>query len=79
MVDEEPAGGKGPGGGSDFSYLDIGWKMLGAVGAGLFGGWLVRRWVQADWPLAVGGVLGIAVGMYELILTATRMDRRPKG
>jgi hypothetical protein len=73
MLDEGPAGGK------DFSYLDIGWRMLGAVATGLLGGWLVKRWIHADWPLVVGGVVGIAVGMYELILLASRTEKRPKG
>ncbi len=79
MVDEGPAGGESPKGGTDFTYLDVGWRMLGAVGTGLLGGWLVKRWIHADWPLAVGGAVGIAIGMYDLILMASKMAKRPKG
>jgi uncharacterized membrane protein YfcA len=79
MVDGGPAGGKTSVRSNDLSYLDIGWRMLGAVAAGVLGGWLVKRWIHAEWPLAVGGVVGIAIGMYELILLASRMAKRPKG
>jgi hypothetical protein len=72
MAGEGPASGKRPE--SDFNYLDIGGRMLGAVAAGLFGGWLAKRWIHADWPLAVGGMVGIAIGMYEMILFALKTN-----
>ncbi len=73
------AGGRGPG--SDFSYLDVGWAMLGSVGGGLLGGWLLDRWLHTQpWLMVIGGMVGIGLGMYEMILMATRGQKRgPKG
>ncbi|MHB1845716.1 MAG: hypothetical protein ACYCWW_12890 [Deltaproteobacteria bacterium] len=61
---------------NELRYLDVGWKMLGSVTAGVLGGWLVRRWIHADWPLAVGGMLGVALALYELIWMASNLEKK---
>ena len=84
MVDEPGRGSSGDGDrppATDFSYLDAGWTMLGSVGGGLLGGWLLDRWLHTrPWLMVIGGMVGIGIGMYELILLATRQQKRgPKG
>ncbi len=51
--------------------------MLGSVTAGVLGGYLLDRWLQtAPWCLVGGSLLGIFVGLYELILTAINLGKR---
>ena len=62
---------------ADLRYLDVGWIMLGSVTAGVLGGYLLDRWLQtAPWCLVGGSLLGIFVGLYELILTAINLGKR---
>ena len=64
---------KGQGTGPDFRYLDAGWAMLGSVGGGLLGGWLLDRWLHTGpWLMVVGAMAGIATGMFQLIRLATK-------
>ena len=60
-------------------YVGLGLELAATVGAGAGGGWLIDRYLAtAPWGVLAGSLLGMAVGMTNLIrraLGATR-DRR---
>lgn len=56
-------------------YMDVGWTMLASVTGGILGGWLLDRWLHTGpWLLMTGALLGIGVGLYELVLVALKTD-----
>lgn len=60
-----------------FRYMDVGWTMLASVTGGILGGWLLDRWLHTGpWLMVTGAMLGIGIGLYELILVAVK---KPKG
>ncbi len=54
-----------------------GFELLGAVvGMGLFGYWIGGYWEKSTLGLAIGGVLGIVGGMYNLVRQGLGANRR---
>ena len=55
----------------------IAFQLAGEVGACLLIGWLIDRWLGTPgrW-IAVGGIVGVALGLFHFVRSAIIMNRR---
>jgi F0F1-type ATP synthase assembly protein I len=54
----------------------LGLEVAAGVGLGLLvGNWMDRRWHWNSWGILVGGMVGLAAGMYLLIRETMRINK----
>jgi len=67
------------GGLSGLRYIGVGLSFGAFVAAGGYLGYLAEGWFHAGpWIRLAGILLGVALGTYDLIRTATALERREK-
>lgn len=81
--DPPAAGGKRPGksAGGDvaawYRLTGIGFEFIAAVGLFVLIGWALDRWLDTrPWLTLVGGGLGFAVGLWNMVRAANKSFRR---
>jgi F0F1-type ATP synthase assembly protein I len=57
-----------------YRMLGLGFQVVSEVGAGLLLGWLLQWATGWKWSIAVGGVVGIVVGLTTLVRSAWKMN-----
>ena len=57
-----------------YRMLGLGFQVVSEVGAGLLLGWLIQWATGWKWSIAVGGVVGIVVGLTTLVRSAWKMN-----
>lgn len=75
---------KGPSGADDarqseevrigYRMLGLGFQVVSEVGAGLLLGWLIQWATGWKWSIAVGGAIGIVVGLTTLVRSAWKLN-----
>jgi F0F1-type ATP synthase assembly protein I len=64
---------------SGLRYIGVGLSFGVFVGAGGYLGYLAEGWLgTGSWLRLVGILLGVALGTWDLIRTATALERREK-
>lgn len=60
-------------------WLAVTWQFVGTTVAGVGGGWWVDKWLGSKpWALAVGGLVGSALGFYFFIRGTNRLlEKKP--
>lgn len=53
--------------------LGLGFQVVSEVGAGLLLGWLVEWATGWKWSIAVGGIVGIVIGLTTLVRSAWKL------
>lgn len=57
-----------------YRMLGLGFQVVSEVGAGLLLGWLIQWATGWKWSIAVGGMIGIVVGLTTLVRSAWKMN-----
>ncbi len=62
-----------------YRMLGLGFQVVSEVGAGLLLGWLVKWATGWQWAIAVGGLVGIVVGLSTMVRTAWKLNAGLEG
>ena len=61
-------------------FSGLGFVLFGCIGAGILVGWFLDKWLGTV-PIAtlIGSGLGLAAGVFELLLILKRVEKRDRG
>lgn len=85
MAEQRPEDGKAPSTSADAAeawrksqpYFDAVWQLVGGVGLGVGGGYLVDRWLHTGpWGMVVGSVLGMTSGFIGFFRSISRAGKK---
>lgn len=62
-----------------YRMLGLGFQVVSEVGAGLLLGWIVKWATGWTWAIAVGGLVGIVVGLSTMVRTAWKLNAGLEG